>query len=673
MSPPGISGVEMTKRDSKESVPEEKMASTGSAGSAAAAGSVKLAKQQQQENLPGKVEKSNFFDMCDQDQLDKIKDLGQGRLNQLINDNADDFYNIQSELVVKADLAGKRTSCIAAAIRDQTDHLLGFILPGQVMMLLKEDKLENDMTNMKTDLASILKQLSYYKLENQKIKTVVDTSNQLVRTMVEKIQEQTNLIKEMQSDAKATKAEIAGLRNEIYLSRVTDRGQRPPDTNKDQDQDDQANRGQSNSRGRGGSRGRGQSRPGYLGPKGGQKHPDTHNIPHVTGGIGTAFDSNSSSNKFHMDNQGKTSRQKRDELRQENIYGNGNKENQEGFFENDRNDQNDQGFQNNKKNRNKNKNKNPETVNMTKKQARFAKEVIIHKVPSQKEGEYKDEEEYKEKEAAILFDIFEELSPLHLGHEHGVVIDIEKDIDYMDRFDKHFDQENFGMAPIRLRFFTVKMCNKVLQAAKRAACLKGRRPGIFGKYATPKRFDEKGNFNEKADGEAKRLASTRPAFYFRPSLPKEERLTKEAEKKARIEKKDDPDTVAFRERRKENLEKRVRFGKARNFGKSQADEASKKSVQDKENQLKDIREKKAEKKAAKEKEEFEKEKARLENLELNKVNFPVQPPPIAAGRGGPFEDLINGNKQEADEQEFKSKKNFTIKAKDDSNSLNGKS
>ena len=611
----------------------------------AAAADATVAAKQQQDRLPGKLQKS-FFAMSDKKKLKKIQDLGQERMNLLINGHSDDFYNVQSEMVMKADLTGKRTSCIAEAIRAQTDHLLGFIMPGQVLMLLKEDKLEIDLASVKADLSDILDQLSYYKQENKEIRAVMDTSNNLIRSMGERSQEHINIIRQMQSEAAATKAEINGLRREIYLLRETDRGQRP--TQENQDQNDQANRGQSNSRGRGRGSSRGGRGQAYGGPYGGQKHPDPPFIPHVTGS-NAAFDPTVPSNKFHMDGQGKTPSQKREEARNQNIYGNGNNEVKDTGMDYMSDDiQNNPGFQDPKKSRNKNRNKQPETVPMTKKQLRYAKEIIIHKVPSQKKGDYKDEDDYKEKESVILYDLLEELSPDHLG-DHGVVVNIKKDIDYMDRFEKHYDEEKYGMAPIRLRFNTVKMCNKVLQAAKRAGCLRGRRPSVFGKYAIPKKYNNAGILNVKADEEAERLASLRPAFYFRPSLPKEERLEKDDEKKKRNELKNDPDTIAFRERRQAALEKRVRFGKSRNFGQSEADKASEKSVQERENHLKEIREKRLAKEKERNEREKEKEKERLDNLKVNNQNFPqsLGPPPGTSGTLGGLKSGKNGDQQES--------------------------
>merc|ERR1712083_203674 len=277
---------------------------------------------------------------------------------------------------------------------------------------------------------------------------------------------------------------------------------------------------------------------------------------------------------------GQNSQPKREEARYKNIYGNGNGSENDTGMDSMPEPNTDQGFQDPKRNRNKNKNKQPETANMTKKQIRHAKEVIIHKVPSQKKEEYKDENEYKENEANILYELLEELTPKYL-HDHGVVVNIKKDIDYMDRFDKHYDEENYGMAPIRLRFKTVKMANKVLKAAKRGGCLKGRRPSDFGRYAVPKKYNNAGILNDKADEEANNLAELRPKFYFRPSLPREERQEKEKEKEEREKKKNDPETIAFRDRKKEVLDKRVRFGNLRNFGQGEADKISEKSIKKK--------------------------------------------------------------------------------------------
>ena len=604
----------MSKKTLKEAGSEDKMTGAESAVKADAT----VAAKQQQEKMAGKNEKG-FFAMSDKDKLQKIMDFGQERLNLLINDHADDFYNVQSSMVMEADLSGRRTSCIAEAIKAQTDHLLGFLMPGQVLMLLREDKLESDLASMKADLANILGQLSYYKQENKQIKAVVETSNNLVRTMTEKNQEQINVINQMQTAAEENKAQIVDLRREIHLLRETDRGQRPAKPS--QDQSDQANRGRSNSRGRGGGSNRGgRGTPAYGGPCGSQGRPDPWNTPHVTG-TNAPFNSDCSSNKFHMDSQGKTASQKREEARYKNIYGNGNGSENDTGMDSMPEPNTDQGFQDPKRSRNKNKNKQPETANMTKKQIRHAKEVIIHKVPSQKKEEYKDENEYKENEANILYELLEELTPKYL-HDHGVVVNIKKDIDYMDRFDKHYDEENYGMAPIRLRFKTVKMANKVLKAAKRGGCLKGRRPSDFGRYAVPKKYNNAGILNDKADEEANKLAELRPKFYFRPSLPREERQEKEKEKEEREKKKNDPETIAFRDRKKEVLDKRVRFGNLRNFGQGEADKISEKSIKEREDHWKEIREKRAAKEKERKEREEEKERERLEGLKVNKVNFP---------------------------------------------------
>ena len=621
---------------------------------AAVAGAAVAAKQIQ-EKLPGKTEKS-FFAMSDKDKLEKIKEFGQERMNLMINDHADDFYNFQSEEVMNAELSGKRTTCIAEAIKAQTNHLLGFLMPGQVMMLLKEDKLESDLASMKTDLTNVLGQLSYYREENKshkkEIKAVVETSSNLVRTMSDRSQEQINVIRQMQSDAVATKAEIEGLRREIYLLRETDRGQRPVQAN--QDPNDQANRDQSNGRGRGrGSSRGGRGYPAYGGPNGGQGRPDPWNLPHVTG-TSAPFNPNCPSNKYHMDGQGKTPSQRREE----ESSGNGTSGvNDTGMAQSD-STQNNQGFQDQKKSRKNKGNKQPETVHMTKIQLRHAKEVVIHKVPSQKKGDYKDENEYKEKEADILYDLLEELTPKHLG-DHGVVVNIKKDIDFMDRFEKHYDEENGGMAPIRVRFHTVRMCNRVLKAAIRAGCHKGRRPSDFGLYAIPKKYNSAGILNDKADEDAKRLADLRPAFYFRPSLPREERQEKEVERKKREEKKNDPEIREFRDRRRETLDKRVRFGNQRNFGQGEADKASEKSVQERENHLKEIREKKAAKKQEEIEREIAEEKRRLDNLSVTNGNFPLAGQ--GAGPGGPFGSLIQGQNGITPNGSFHSAKSSPIK------------
>lgn len=404
-----------------------------------------------------------------------------------------------------------------------------------------------------------------------------------------------------------SKDEITKLRNELFMNNETDRGQRPESSA----QNDQGQRNQGRGRG---SQSRGGRGRGYFGPRGSAQHPNPGEIPHIPGG-GAKFDENSSSNRMFTDQQGRTPSQRQAE--KENGATN-NTEEDVGWFDEDAADP--RVHNEKKKGKNKKKGKKPETVPLTKRQLRFAKEVIIHKVRSQVKGSYKDEEDYKDKEAKILFDVLEELSPKYLG-DHGVAVDIKKDIDYHDRFMNHNDEKEHGMAPIRLRFFTVKMCSQVLKAAKRAECLKGRRPSFFGKYAIPRKYDKEGNFNASAEEEAKEIAASRPAFYFRPSIPEEDRKQKEVERKEREEKKKDPNTIRFKELRKESLNLRVKYGKSRNFGKSEADVASEKLLQDKEDRQKELREKKAEKEREKEKEKRE----RMEKLNLDTNNFPEIP------------------------------------------------
>ena len=577
---------------------QSKMTEGTTAESAVAAGSSGQAGQQQRMAEPGNSE--SFFTMCDQTQLDKIKSAGQQRLNILINNNADDFYKLP-EGIAKNDLTGKKLGTIAGAMGDLTDHMLGFIIPGQVMMLEKEDKLERDMSQVKTELGKILQQLSYYAEDNRRMaKTIKDMAD----SRAENDRVHTNVIKELQNDVHKSKEEIVKLRNELFLNKETDRGQRPENSA----QNDQSQGDQGQGRGRGG-RGRGRGGRGryYWGPNGSQPHPYPADIAHVPGS-GADFDPNSTSNKYFTDNQGRTPSQRREQAEKDKVNA---KNNDEGGWYDDITEGPSNPKDNNKKRvQNKNKNKKPETVPLTKKQMRYAKEVIIHKVPSQKKGSYKDEDEYRARESDILYELFDDISPKYLK-DHGVTIDIKKDIDYSDSFMKHYDELHHGLAPIRLRFHTVKMCNQVIKAAKRAECLNGRRPSFFGKHAIPRKYDNSGNLNANADEEAKRIAASRPAFYFRPSLPKEDRLKKEAERKEREEKKNDPETIKFREQRQENLGYRVKFGKSRNFGKSDADIASEKAVQEKEKRLKEIREKKA-----------EKEKERMENLKVTNKNFP---------------------------------------------------
>ena len=602
------------------------MADGVSAAPAVGAGSPTLAGQQQQQTMAAP---ENFFIMCDQVQLENIKATGKQKLNILINSNADNFYKLP-EGIGKADLSGKRPTAIAAALEDLTGHMLGLVIPGHVMILQKVDNLESVMFQATSDLNKILDQLTFYTEDH---KRMTKSMKDMVDSKALSDQVNTNILKELKSEVCKSNEEIKKLRNELFLNKETNRGQRPENfAQQDQSQGDQ-DQGRGRGRGGRGGRGRGGRSRNYLGPNGSERHPYPERIPHIIGG-GAAFDENCSSNRFFTDGNGRPPSQRREQAAKgpEMAAGANNIEEESGWSIDDPDPSNPR-VNDYKSDQNKNKGNRPETVPLTKKQLRYAKELIIHKVPSQKEGTYKTEEEFKAKESEILFDLFEELSPTYLG-DYGVVIDIEKDIDYSDRFMKHYDEINFGMAPIRLKFYTVKKCNQVQRACKRAECLKGRRPSFHGKFAIPRKYDRSGNLNTNWEEDAKNIASSRPLFYFRPSLPFEDRLTADQAAQARKEREDkkkDPDTIKFKEERKESLSHRVKFGGSRNFGKSEADTASEKAKKENEERLKEIKDKKA-----------KIESERLEQMKLNEKNYPFTVPSNA------FAGLFNGNNPNKD-------------------------
>ncbi len=597
------------------------MADSTAASSAAVADGSERATTKQVVAESGK--KEGIFSMCDDAKLEKFKTTGKSRLKLLINNNAGNFYKLP-ERIVDNDLTGHRPTSIAKAITELNEHLLSFIVPGQIMMLDKEDQLERDMSQVKSVLNLILDQMTY-NTENEKrmdakIKEMTDSR-------AHQDQENTRIIEELKSEVKKANNEITKLRNDLWMDNQTDRGQRRG--NNDQRLSDQGlDRGRGRGRGCGGRGGN------YSGPNGSQRHQDPAHIPHVPGG-GADFDPNSSSNKYFTDRQGRAPSQRREQA-EANTGDTVNTENNadEGIGWPDDDIEGHANHINNENNKGQNNSGNRGPP-LTKRQMSFAKELIVHGVSSQtipetfenEEDKKAFEEKYKAKESEILYEVFEELSPKHLGPSFGVVIDIEKDIDYSDRFTRHVDEIKHCRAPIRVRFFTIKKCKQVLRAAKRAECLKGRRPSYYGKYAIPRKYDRSGNLNVKAEAEAAEIAASRPIFYFRPSIPYEERKRKIDEKAERIEKKKDPANIKFAEQRKQTLDFRVRFGTARNFGKSTADTASKEALEENEKRIKEL----SDAKAAKDKE-------KAENLKLNEINYP------GIKTKNPFDPLKGQNK-----------------------------
>ena len=528
--------------------------------------------------------------MADPECLKKIQENGLQKLNMLINHHSGDFYEVPEKILASTDtdvyqktkdnkdlVANKRGSAIAVALGELSQHMLGFLVPGQVLMIQKGENVENMLRyvvlELKKDVKAILQKMTYYQMDHEQMKRVAEREAETNKS-------NQKLLKEALGDLTVAKDEINKLRNDIFLQKQTGR------TGAGQEQEQvptQNNGGNNQSRGGQGGGGRGR----YIGPKGSGGAPDPKHLPHILGG-GADFDTNSSSNK-HFRKPEKVDPEANevgDSLEDDLRY----------------DDDENKNFQNQKKSRK----RKPETVPLTKKEMRFAKEIIVHRVPYLKVKDFATIQDFRKKEAEIIFQIFEELSPKWLQN-YGVTIDKGKDIDWHDRLDEHYESKTHGEAPIRIKFNTIQKCEQVKRAAKRAECLNGRRESNYGKFAKPKEFDNEGNFNDNLDEEAKNKADLRPKLFFRPSIPKEERDKKREERLERDKEKNHSDNKVWRDKMEEKRKNRVFYVTQRNFTKGTADEISAEGKAERERKL-------AEK---------QKEKEKSDKLKLTEKTFPT--------------------------------------------------
>ena len=487
----------------------------------------------------------------------------------------------------------KKEGKVSVALAELNKHMLNFLVPGQVLMIQKaenvEDMLTNDMSDLKKDVRAILQQLTYYKEDHAKMKNAAERSDEVAQSNLK-------LMKDLQNEFTEAKKEIIKLRRDIFLREQTGRSgldlnQGPSQNVPNQDQ----------SRGRGGRGRGGRGRGSYEGPKGNWGASDPTKIPHILGG-NAAFDPNCSNNRFFKKPAEKTENEDLEsEMTSGSHAGHVRGAPDPGMYD----EEGGKDFVQ----PNANRRKNP----LTKKEMRFNKEVIVHKVKSLKKTEYSTEEEFRKKESEIIFQLFDELTPKWL-HSYGVVIDIKKDIDFHDRFLEHYEEKTYGEAPIRIRFNTIQKCEQVKRAAKRAECLSGRRESYYGKFAKPREYDKEGNHNDKLDEEAKNKASTRPKFFFRPSIPREERDKKKLQREEREEKKNHSDNLKWKDKRIEDRKNRVFYGNQRNFGKNEADVISSENMADRDKRLKDLADKKA-----------QRDKEKRDKLTLSQTGYPGLP------------------------------------------------
>ena len=317
-----------------------------------------------------------LFSMADSDCLKRIQEDGLQKLNMLINNHRGNFYEVPEKILAttetdvynnkqdsKERIAQKRGSAIAVALGELSQHMLGFLVPGQVLMIQKGDNVENmlknDVSELKKDVKAILEKMTYYKVDHEQMKRVAEREVEINKS-------NQRLLGEALGELTEAKEEIKKLRNDIFLRKQTGRTgaehvqeQLPTQNNRN------------NSQGRGGRGGGGRGR--YIGPNGSGGAPDPTQIPHIVGG-GADFDENSSSNKHFKKPE-----------KEPSMFDPGAFENDLGYEENE-----NQNFQNQRKGRK----RKPETVPLSKKEVRFAKEIIVHRVPSLKKEDFDTIKDY---------------------------------------------------------------------------------------------------------------------------------------------------------------------------------------------------------------------------------------------------------------------------------------
>jgi hypothetical protein len=356
------------------------MAADSEASKADAAGKNQPAEHENKTTAPNRND--GFFSMADPDCLGKIKQMGQQRLNMLINDHGGNFYEVPEKIMTEYEdfdcyqnrqdskefICKKKEGKVTVALADLNKHMLNFLVPGQVLMIQKaenvEDMLTNDMSDLKKDVRAILQQLTYYKEDHAKMKNAAERSDEVAQSTLK-------LMKDLQNDFIEAKKEIVKLRRDIFLREQTGRSgldlnQGPSQNVPNQDQ----------SRGRGGRGRGGRGRGGYEGPKGNWGASDPTKIPHILGG-NAAFDPNCSSNRFFKKPAEKTENADLEsEMTSGSHAGHVGGAPDPGMYD----EEGGKDFVQ----PNANRRKNP----LTKKEMRFNKEVVVHKVKSLKKTEY---------------------------------------------------------------------------------------------------------------------------------------------------------------------------------------------------------------------------------------------------------------------------------------------
>ena len=156
----------------------------------------------------------------------------------------------------------------------------------------------------------------------------------------------------------------------------------------------------------------------------------------------------------------------------------------------------------------------------------------------------------------------------YIGLDKGLNIDVNSDIKVIRRIKNHNDAEPEGKnsQPIEIQFRKPELASKFKAAAKYAGALNGRRPTRFGKYAIPRDpYKNKEGIEILPKPETIRMAKERPIYYFRGSIDKDTRAAHAAEKQRRIKYKLSPEYQQNIDRRNEYNSSKIILGNKASF------------------------------------------------------------------------------------------------------------
>ena len=535
-----------------------------------------------------KVEKmGEFFNICGVKELNKFRTDCKYGLNKLVMEGGKRYYLLPESIYDEASkleddldskdnkktMQEKISKFYTRAMGIMAEQTLGVLVPGQVEVISKlhevEEEMSTNMTTIGATLRSILGKFEFYERENKAINMSLTKS--------------TKAITDLKSEVKSYREENKKLRQELSLSEF---------------------QGQSHV----------SQQPGYVGPfdpafahnvetgfgfdvshpgatelrnqtnqkrkeaKKTNGHPgirkDLHsssNVGVTTGnGSGAGLRSGGGPGVGHVMDQGQESDQ--NEGRDHSQYSQGrgqaqNGENNGGFVY-------PRGRRNNARN-----NPNPETeaVRKSYQEKLMDREFIFHGVEEQDPATFSAGTEVE-----LVQELFTELGVEHLKH-FGVDVDMMNDVASQIRLNNHWEADPLhkkgpngrGCPPIKVRMKSEKICNKVIKAAEKGGCLSGRRAVYIGKYRDQRKMDRDG-LEVEIDLTVAGMATNRPSYYIRQSIPKEKRdkikLSKEQKALDGQNGQIDPKAQKWKERSDEIKKNTILYGDIRNFAHGKVDE-----------------------------------------------------------------------------------------------------